>query len=292
MPKKTQSTAIIARRALNLAQLNNKLARGSYQTNLQKMRGANGLQITMGTPACFHVPTPRDNERIWQFSIVGTGPGYAAQAVDSFIKPALPELTGGQGTSAHNLWADANDDVFNGKYMLMSMNYTFTVSSISDQTQDIRYRVDFVTPNKRRLMRATVASTQTGLDAHNTRLPDCLGAFGGILSDYNRVNPNYFTFVRKPAFFTLKASELVAQNASSTKTIQKHIKMKINKVYNPRDIGTAQIDDANPYLSIPDYQQIWCIISSDLPAATPFSQTPGVFVTRQFSWRDRAGHAA
>lgn len=292
MPKKTQSTAIIARRALNLAQLNNKIARGSYQTNLHKMRGTSGLQITLGTPAAFHVPTPRDNEVIWQFSQVGGGPGYAAQGADSFVKPSVAELTGGSGTSAHNLWADANDDVFNGKYMLQTMNYTFTISSLSAQTQDIRFRVDFVVPNRRRLMRATTVNTGTGLDAFNARLPDCLGAFNSLLGDSNRVNPNYFTFVRKPVYFTLKASELVAQNASSVKTIQKHIRLKINKVYNPRDIGTGSVDDASPYLSIPDAQQMWCIISNDLPVATNPTQIPGVFVTRQFSWRDRAGHAA
>lgn len=292
---KPKSTAATAKKALALAQYNNKLARGSYQTNLHKQR--NPIKVSFGQPVAFHVPTPRQNEFIWQFSPVGGGPAYAAQAVTQFVKPTLAELTGGQGTDQHNMWADANDDVFNGKYFLQSINYTFTVYSTATQPQNIRYRIDFVKPRLRREFRS-VPGGSTAAEARNFRLPDALGSWNGILGQNNRVNPMYWTQVRKPFFFNVNLGRVTKTSGSSilqpsTSAIQKHIKLNINKVYNPRDLGTTAQDEGNAYLSIPDSQHVWCIISNDLDInGTTAADQPNLYVTRQFSWRDRAGHAA
>jgi len=289
------STAALAKKAYTLATYNNKMARGSYQTNLHRQRVP--IKVSIGEPMAFHVPTPRQNETIWQFLPVGGGPAYAAQAVSQFVKPSLSDLTGGAGTAQHNMWADANDDVFNGKYYLQTINYTFTVKSTTNQPQNIRYRVDFVKPRSERNFRS-IPGGSTAAEARNFRLPDALGSFNGILGPNNRVNPMYWTQVRKPVFFNVNLGR-VTQTASSTVlrpstiTVQKHIKMYVNKVYNPRDIGTTTQDENSAYLSIPDNQHIWCIVSNDFDIGTTLEgDRPDLVVTRQFSWRDRAGHAA
>lgn len=291
--RKAMSTAAVARRALALAETNQKVARGSYQTNLHTSRITEGVKITAATPFAFHVPTPRVNEAMWQFLPVGGGPGYAATAVDFFVKPTLAMLTGGTGTEAHNMWSDANDDTFNGKFFLNSINYTFTVKAKQTQRQAVRYRIDFVKPKMQRLFRSVVPTAT--LSAQNLRLPDCLGAFNGLLYGANRVNPMYFSFVRKPVYFTVRPSELYNANGSlepQETVVQKHVKITLNKLYNPRDVGTTAADENNAYLSIPDNQHIWCIVSTDAANTMPADQLPALFMTRQFSWRDRAGHAA
>lgn len=291
--RRKASTAALARRAFTLAKANHRIARGSYQTNLHTNRNTGGVRIKAATPFCFHVPTPRQNESMWQFLQVGGGPGYAATVVDSFVKPTLAMLTGGAGTQAHNMWDDANDDVFNGKYMLQSINYTFTVKASQTQSQAVRFRIDFVKPRLQRLFRAVVG-TQV-LNGANYRLPDCLGAFNGLLYGANRVNPMYWTFVRKPVYFTVRPSELWNSNGSlepQERVFQKHVKITLNQVYNPRDVGTTAADESNAYLSIPDNQHMWCIVSTDAPGPMLNEQVPALFMTRQFSWRDRAGHAA
>lgn len=292
---KPKSTAAVAKQALALAQYNNKLARGSYQTNLHKQRIP--LKVSIGEPICFHVPTPRQNESIFQFLPVGGGPTYAAQAVSAFVTPSLSELTGGAGNALHNMWDDANDDVFNGKYFLQTINYTFTVTSTSNQPQNIRYRIDFVKPRLARNFRS-IPSGATSADARNFRLPDALGSFNGILGPNNRVNPMYWTQVRKPIYFNVNLGRVHGQSTGnplvpSVTTVQKHVKMYINKVYNPRDIGTNAQDQNSAYLSLPDNQHIWCVVSNDFEIGnTQEGDRPDLRVTRQFSWRDRAGHAA
>lgn len=292
------STAMMARKAYSLALYNQKVARGSYQTNLQLT--SRQLVVTGFTPALFHVVTPTSTEKIWQFLPVSAGsPTYAAQAVSSFEKPSLAQLTnagGGQGVDGWNQWADANDDVLNGKYYLQTINYTFTVTTNAAMPQAVRYRIDFVKPNTKRGFRAIAAGQMVGLNARNLRLPDCLGSFNGLLFENNRVNPMYFNFVRKPVYFTVRPQQLHDQAGTLTATssvVQKHIKLKINQVYNPRDLGTTAIDKANSYLSIPEARQMWCVISSDAPGnMNDPTNAPIMAVTRQFSWRDRAGHAA
>lgn len=288
------STAQLAKKAYSLAKYNNKLARGSYQTNLHKQ--AAPIKVSMFRPVAFHVPTPRDGEAIWQFGPI-TGGTYAATAVTSFTKPSVQDLTGGTGTAIHNMWDDANDDVFNGKYMLQSLNYTFTVYSTATQAQNIRFRVDFVKPRMQRQFRS-IPGGSAAADSRNFRLPDALGAWNGILGQNNRVNPMYWQQVRKPYFFNVNVGRVTQGSGGnllkpSINAVQKHIKLNINKVYNPRDIGTTTQDENSAYLSIPDNQHIWCIVSSDFelgPSAE--ADRPDVLVTRQFSWRDRAGHAA
>jgi hypothetical protein len=251
------------------------------------------VRITAATPFAFHVPTPRENEVMWQFLPVGGGPTYAATAVDAFVKPNLAMLTGGAGTENTNMWDDANDDVFNGKYYLNSINYTFTLRAVQQQSQSIRYRIDFVKPRMQRIFRAVVGTAT--LNGRNYRLPDCLGSFNGLLYGANRVNPMYWTFVRKPVYFTVRPSELWNANGSlepQERVYQKHIKITLNKVYNPRDVGTTAADASNAYLSIPDNEHVWCVVSSDAANAMPLESLPKLFMTRQFSWRDRAGHAA
>lgn len=291
--KSKPSTQALAKKAYSLAVYNNKIARGSYQTNLHKQRAP--VKVSIGEPMAFHVPTPRQNETIFQFAPVGGGPGYAAQAVSSFVTPSLSDLTGGQGTPQHNMWQDANDDTLNGKYFLQTINYTFTVTSTTTQAQNIRFRVDFVKPRLGRLFRS-VPGSQTTADARIFRLPDALGSFNGLLGPNNRVNPMYWTFVRKPVYFNVNLGRLHSTsggNVPSTYTVQKHIKMNINKLYNPRDVGTTTQDNNSAYLSIPDNQHIWCIVSNDYEIGTSaVADRPEVLVTRQFSWRDRAGHAA
>jgi len=291
---KPKTTAATAKKALALAQYNSKIARGSYQTNLHKQNAP--LKVSLFQPVAFHVPTPRDGEAIWQFQPVGGG-AYGAVAATTFTKPTLSDLTGGTGTAVHNMWADANDDVFNGKYMLQTINYTFTVYSTATQPRNIRYRVDFVKPRPERVFRS-IPGGSTAAEARNFRLPDALGSWNGILGQNNRVNPMYWTQVRKPYFFNVNLGRVTKASGSSilqpsTSCIQKHIKLTVNKVYNPRDIGTAAQDAANAYLSLPDNQHIWCIISNDLDInGTTEADQPNLYVTRQFSWRDRAGHAA
>lgn len=293
--KPKPSTTALAKKAYSLAVYNNKIARGSYQTNLHKQRIP--IKVSIGEPMCFHVPTPRQNESIFQFLPVGGGPAYAAQAVSAFVTPSLSELTGGAGSAIHNMWADANDDVFNGKYYLQTINYTFTVTSTSNQPQNIRYRIDFVKPRAERNFRA-IPSGATSADARNFRLPDALGSFNGILGPNNRVNPMYWTQVRKPIYFNVNLGRVHGQSTGnplvpSVTTVQKHVKMYVNKVYNPRDIGTNAQDQNSAYLSIPDNQHIWCVVSNDFEiGGTQEGDRPDLRVTRQFSWRDRAGHAA
>lgn len=289
------NTATLAKKAYTLAKYNNKMARGSYQTNLHKQRVP--LKVSIGEPMCFHVVTPRQNESIFQFLPVGGGPAYAAQAVSAFVKPSVADLTGGAGSAIHNMWEDANDDVFNGKYFLQTINYTFTVTSTSNQAQNIRFRVDFVKPRPERNFRA-IPGGATSANARNFRLPDALGSFNGLLGPNNRVNPMYWTFVRKPVYFNVNLGRLHAQSGGnplvpSTITVQKHIKININKVFNPRDLGTTTQDENSAYLSLPDNQHMWCIVSNDYELGTSLEgDRPEIRVTRQFSWRDRAGHAA
>lgn len=290
-PKK-QNALTVANKALKIAKYNSKLARGSYQTNLHFSRTS--LAITAGTPACFHLVTPTNTEQIWQFLPVGAGPTYAPQPVTLFQKPTLAQLTGGTGNDAHNLWDDANDDVLNGKYYLQTMNLSFSATSLPEQPQVVRFRIDFVRLRDRRNFRQVTASG-TAIDGQNTMLPDCLGAFNGILNVANRVNPMYFEFVRKPVFFNVGPQRVVNISgtlSATSMTVQKHVKMNINTVYNPRDVGNAATDDQKSYLSIPNNQQVWCIISTDCRDGSDPSQVPQISVTRQFSWRDRAGHAA
>lgn len=287
-----KSALAVANKALKIATYNSKLARGSYQTNLQFTRTA--IAVTKGSPACFHVVTPTETESVWQFLPVGAGPTYAPQAITLFQKPTLAQLTGGVGNAAHNLWDDANDDVLNGKYYLQSMNFSFTATSLPNQPQTVRFRIDFVRQRNRRNFRA-VAASGTAVEGQNTMLPDCLGAFNGILEVANRVNPMYFEFVRKPIFFNVAPQRLYNANGTLTPTMQttqKHCKMNINTTYNPRDVGNAATDAQKSYLSIPNNQQVWCIISTDCPDSIQPDQIPQISVTRQFSWRDRAGHAA
>ena len=287
---KRASTALIARNALSLARYNNKLARGSYQQNLHVSRS--GIHVKAGTPMGFHVPTPRQGEVIWQFYLTGgVGPGSTTQPISSFVLPTLQQLTGGTGDVKFNMWDEANADQLNGKYFLNSINYTFTVKALTAQPQSIRYRVDFVRPKRS----FRVMSAALGANAQNFFMPDCLGAFNGLLEPYNRVNPMYWEFVRKPAYFTVHPKELYDSAGTlqpQVCVVQKHIKIRINKVYNPRDVGTAEQDNSSAYLSIPEYQHLWCIVSSDADSRLTDPQVPEVWVTRQFSWRDRVGHAA
>lgn len=291
--KKSSATAM-ARKALNLARFNSKLARGSYQTNLHYMN--RGVHVKSDNPMCFHVPTPRQKENIYQFLQVGTTtpPVYAATVVAQFEVPTVQQLTTGDPTSAgmpeHNFWAESNDDKLNGKYYLQTINYSFTVSSVAGQNKAIRYRVDFVTPNRGAQFRAVAGSLPLGIDQSNYKLPDTLGSFNGILGHVNRINPMYWSFARKPCFFTVAPHENAVPEAQTiAKTVQKHVKLNVNKTFNPRDVGTTAADQGSAYLSLPDNQQVWCVISSD--ASGDDSIVPTVFVTRQFSWRDRAGHA-
>jgi len=287
---KRSSTAMTARKALSLARYNNKLARGSYQQNLHVSR--TGVHVKAGSPMAFHVPTPRQGEVLWQFYLTGgVGPGSTSQPISSFVLPTLAQLTGGTGDVKFNMWDEANSDQLNGKYYLNSINYTFTVKAVTPQPQSIRYRVDFVRP--KRAFR--VMSAALGANPQDFFMPECLGAFNGLLEPYNRVNPMYWEFVRKPVYFTVQPKELY-DNAGTLQPqvciVQKHVKIRINKVYNPRDVGTAEQDNASAYLSIPEYQHLWCVVSSDADSRLTDPQVPEVWVTRQFSWRDRIGHAA
>ena len=284
----------MARKALNLAKFNSKLARGSYQTNLHYM--TRGVHIKLTAPMCFHVPTPRQKENVYQFLQIGTTtpPTYAATAVSQFDVPTVQQLTTGDASSAgmpeHNFWAESNDDKLNGKYYLQTINYTFTGTSVPGQKTAVRYRVDFVTPNKGAQFRAVAGSLPLGIDQSNYKLPDSLGSFNALLGHINRVNPMYWTFVRKPLYFTLAPYDNAVPEAQTIqRMVQKHVKLVINKTYNPRDVGTTAADQGSAYLSLPDNQQIWCIVSSD--ANGDDSVVPQIFVTRQFSWRDRVGHA-
>ena len=136
---------------------------------------------------------------------------------------------------------------------------------------------------------------QVTLEQRNYNLPDCLGAFNGLLLESNRVNPMYWRFVRKPVYFTVKPQQphsgaTAGTLDGTTQTVQKHVKLKINKLFNPRDVGTADDNQAYAYLGIEQSHQMWCIISTDaLENAGPL---PQMWITRQFSWRDRIGHAA
>jgi hypothetical protein len=288
---KPKTALAVANKALKIANYNSKLARGSYQTNLHFSRTS--MAVTAASPACFHLVTPTEAEQIWQFLPVGGTTAYAPQAVTLFQKPTLAQLTGGVGNAAHNVWDDANDDVLNGKYYLQTMNLSFTATSLPNQPQSVRFRIDFVRQRDRRNFRQVTASG-TAVDGQNTMLPDCLGAFNNILNVSNRINPMYFEFVRKPIFFTVAPPRLYDNAGTLTptiQTVQRHCKMSINTTYNPRDVGNATTDNNKPYLSIPNNQQVWCIISTDCVEGSP-DQIPQISITRQFSWRDRAGHAA
>lgn len=288
--RKGKATAAMCSKALRLALYNHKALRGSYQTNLHYMTRA--FQPRLSYPCCFHVVTPRVGETVWQWSQTTVGPPatYAVAANGTFALPTEQNLTTGgpPGSTARpqsNMWGEANDDVLNGKYYLQTMNLTFTAFARETQTQAITYRIDFVRPNLRRNMRNYVAGA--GLNPVNFKLPECLGSFNGLLGHVNRVNPMYWTFVRKPVFMTVSRTF-----DGDTKGFRKQIKLNINTLYNPRDIGSAAVDNSSAYLSIPDSQQLWCIISSDADDRDATANIPALFVTRQFSWRDRAGHAA
>ena len=288
--RRRKASAAVAKRALNLALYNHKALRGSYQTNLHYMTRA--FQPRLSYPCCFHVVTPRVGETVWSWQQTAPGPPatYAVAANGTFDLPTVQNLTtGGPPTSTprpqSNMWGEANDDVLNGKYYLQTMNLTFTAFARETQTQAIRYRIDFVRPNLRRNMRNYVAGA--GLNPVNFKLPESLGSFNGLLGHVNRVNPMYWTFVRKPVFMTVAKT-----GDGDIKSSRKHVKLNINTLFNPRDIGTAAVDNSSAYLSIPDSQQLWCIINSDADDRDSAANIPALFVTRQFSWRDRAGHAA
>lgn len=298
---------------MSLALYNHKALRGSYQTNLQST--ATGVMVKFNSPACFHVVTPRNNESVFLFKRVGTTtpPVYAPTVETTFTRPSVQELTTGDSASAgmpeHNFWAQSNDDSLQGKYYLQSINFTFTVGALFNQPKAIRFRVDFVVPNKSAMFRAVAGSLPLGIDQSNYKLPDAFGSFNAILGIRNRVNPLYWKFVRKPVYFTVAPGPMVGLEGATAptppasgavpkslyRTVQKHVKLNINKLYNPRDVGTTAADQGSAYLSIPDYQQMWCVISNDAPESTDGLNTdritPNIFITRQFSWRDRAGHA-
>ncbi|HIA03918.1 MAG TPA: hypothetical protein EYN66_18780, partial [Myxococcales bacterium] len=246
---KKPSTTALARRALNVALYNHKALRGSYQTNLHYM--TRPVQPRLSYPACFHVVTPRQGETIWEWSQTAPGPPatYAVAAASTFAPPTEQNLTTGgpPGSTPRpqsNMWAEANDDVLNGKYYLQTMNLTFTAWARESMTTAVRYRIDFVRPNLRRNFRNYTAGG--GLDAVNFKLPECLGSFNGLLGHVNRVNPMYFDFVRPPVFFTVAKT-----GDGDSKYTRKHVKLNINCLYNPRDIGTTAVDNSSPYLSIP-----------------------------------------
>ena len=277
-----------------MARYNLKVARGTYQTNLMVTR--HPITPSVFKPRCFHVVTPRENERVYKFDQLTGSQQSATQTETIFMYPTVPQLTGGLGSDSFDMWADCNDDTLNGKYYLQTMNLTFTVVPPADLQQAVRYRIDFVMPNRRRVLRSipAPAGPQVTLEQRNYNLPDCLGAFNGLLSERNRVNPMYWNFVRKPVYFTVKPQDPHSGATAGTldgtfQTVQKHIKLKINKLFNPRDVGTADDNQAYGYLGIQQSQQMWCVISTDAKETGPL---PQVFITRQFSWRDRIGHAA
>lgn len=293
-----------AKRAMSLALYNHKTLRGSYQTNLHVMQ--RGIKVMMKSPMCFHVNTPRQGESLYQFREVGatTPPVYAPTPTGNFTLPTSQQTTVGDPAAAgmpeHDFWQECNDDKINGKYYLQTMNLTVSVRSVFDQAAKITYRIDFVKPNRGAMFRAIQGSLPLGIDAANFKLPDALGSFNGILGVFNRVNPMYWTFTRKPIYFTVGPGGLAGvetdaagPNTKSTESsVYRHIHMKINKLFNPRDIGTTGAEASSAYLTIPDNEQEWCVISNDynyyeLDAA----RCPDVYVTRQFSWRDRVGHA-
>ena len=291
----------MARKALHLALYNHKMARGSWQTNLHGSDG--GIKVKMYEPCCFHMYTPRQNEAIYTFGQIAAGPPptYKATVASNWILPTVQLLTTGDPASAgmpeHDMWKQSNDDRLNGKYFLQSMAVTFSVSSLYNQRKTINYRVDFVVPNRGAQFRAIQGSLPLGIDASNYKLPDALGSFNGLLSTHNRINPLYWKFVRKPVYFRvgpgpMGGSETDAAGANYRATnneVRRTVRFRINRLFNPRDIGTAAAEQGSAYLSIPDYQQMWCIISSD--AVNKDDIVPDVFLTRQFSWRDRVGHA-
>lgn len=293
--RKKPSYAMIAQKALTLAQYNNKVARGSWQTNLHISRSA--ITPSAFKPRCFHVVTPRQNERIYKFDSIPGGNQFATQEDSSWVLPTLAQTTGGLGLEQFDMWAECNDDNINGKYYLQTVNLTFTVKPDAQLAQAVRYRIDFVVPNRRRIMRTIPAPTgpQTTLEQRNFNLPDCLGSFQAILFHENRVNPMYWRFVRKPAYFTVRPQQLhsgatAGAVAGTVQFVQKHIKLKINKLYNPRDVGSATDNQTYAYLGLQSNEQMWCIISCD--AQERVGPLPEMFLTRQISWRDRVGHAA
>lgn len=270
-----RSTAYVARRALSLARYNNKLAYGSYQTNLQCF-SVSHLSVNELKPVCFNITTPFYREPIFQY--LPSGPtSYEAQQAATWTRPTLGQLTGpgttGSGEDAWNQWGDCNDDVLNGKYKLLSQKFEFHFWV----SQAAKFRIDFVAP--RRITRVTAPATGTG---HNQMMPDCLGSFSRIMGQNNMINPLYWKHVRKPLFLTVAPA-----NDLSTPHSQKTVYFKHNLVVNP----ITNTSTTYPSAKIPVHQQVWCVISTDF-SETPTTGLPQVAMKRHVSWRDGAGHAS
>jgi hypothetical protein len=268
---------------------------GEYQHSLQTTE--NALVPTVEAPCLINATCAQVNAVVWQ-PVLGaalpggsTGGAPTPHSVTKFIKPSYLHT---------GFWSGAQDDVINGKHLLLKSEYIFEVT-FTRYTYSQTVRIDCFTVKK-----ALINSLK-----QNKQLPNSISQLHSMATSQNKFNPTYFKKFGKPKFITCPGdTALGAYDVNQHEyRITKYAKCVLNhnRVITPRieltidqddEIGdpftvptsTIQAEqDAYGFISMPPDEVLWILISS---SADGFQDhLPSINVTRHVSWRDHQGAA-
>lgn len=300
--RRTQATAKVAQAALRLARANRERTFGNVQRGLYRVELPN--QLSKEYPACFlmtamHAPTPAHTSNGLPLNY-----GYPATvggtfSVDSstrhFLTPSLDSLTQDVGQEKFNQWASCNgqepENLFKWDYMTL----TFVVDFSMCRDVHATYRIDFIKKKIGRFERPSSTNDMT--------LPDSLCSFNHLVKDFNSINSEHWTHVRKPVYIHYKpnAGDIMGPTkVAKTVYFKKPGNQKRGIMIDSQ--GTQPgFSKGNEYLEMPMKEMIWCVISTDIPYVFKKSDGAGgeTTVTKptlgikcQCQWRDNQGIAS
>ena len=266
---------------------------GEYQQSHQVLESA--IVPTKSAPCLLNISNAQVNARVWQpvmapGAMQGTLP--VSTEVNKFVRPTY---------TTTGFWSGSQDDVINGKHMLLSSTYNIEVS-FTRYTYPQTVRIDCFIVKKTLLMSLK----------QEKQLPNSLHQLHSMATTDNRFNPQYFFKIGKPRFLTCAGSDALGayDTAQHEYTHKRHavFKFKHNKVIAPaielsldedEAIGdpfatipvTTEDDDqdASGYQGMSPDQILWMLVSTDVDQYQ--DHRPQVKISRHVAWRDHQGAA-
>ena len=299
-----RATAKVAASALRLARSNRALTFGPKQKTLY---GTSAIQrISAAKPACFLVtglhagePTATTNNGLPVYTL-----SFSSYALD--LDTHFWSETSGVNVGVHDAasqerfdqWKD-NHHQPNALFKWDYQAYVFVLDCDKCRNMKVTYHVDFYRPKVTTFERPSTDNSMT--------LPDGLCTFGNTLKGPNTVNSEHWVKIRKTTTLVYAPSNSgnhTLGRAAVSKTVylrQPGNQKKGIRIDPPNYDHASTLNDElafvrkTEYLQIPIRDQIWCVITSDMPddvkdttgAIIPESHRPILGVRCLAQWRDK-----
>lgn len=298
-----RATAKVAASALRLARSNRLATFGPKQKTLYSTTAIQ--RVSAGKPACFlatgiHAAAPgATNNGLPVYTSY-----FSAYTLDQDTHYWLE--SSGANVGIHDVatqekfdqWKD-NHHLPNATFKWDYQAYVFVLDCDKCRNMKVTYHIDFYRPKTTTFERPSTDNSMT--------LPDGLTTFGNTLKGPNTVNSEHWVKVRRTTVLSYapsNASTHTLGRAAVSKSI--FLKAPGNQKKGIRidppnyDPGQTLNDELafvrkTEYLQIPMRDQIWCVITSDLPddvkdttgSAIPESHRPILGVRCLAQWRDK-----